>query len=143
MVVHAAALDWREGLMARPLRARHLDGAFGALADPTRRRVVELLGRAPHRASELADATDASRPGMSRHLKILKDAGLVREEGDAADARARIYQLEREAFSGVKDWLDEVESFWADQLASFGSVVEARAQEAKKTQAERRTKKRA
>lgn len=117
-------------MAARPLRSRHLDGAFGALADPTRRRVIELLGKAPHRASELADATDASRPGMSRHLKILRDAGLVREEGDALDARARVYQLEREAFSGVKDWLDEVESFWADQLASFKDVVESRARKA-------------
>jgi DNA-binding transcriptional ArsR family regulator len=64
---------------------------------------------------------------MSRHLRILKEAGLVREEPDPDDARARLLVLEREAFSDVKEWLDEVESFWADQLASFKDHVEARA----------------
>lgn len=114
-------------MRATPARAHRLDGAFGALADPTRRRVIELLGRAPHRAGELAVATHASRPGMSRHLRILREAGLVREAGDALDARARVYELEREAFSGVKGWLDEVEAFWADQLTSFRALAEARA----------------
>jgi DNA-binding transcriptional ArsR family regulator len=114
-------------LSPAPARARRLDGAFGALADPTRRKVIELLGRAPHRASELADAVAASRPGMSRHLRVLREAGLVREEGDARDARARIYRLEREAFDGVKGWLDDVERFWTDQLESFRTRAEARA----------------
>jgi DNA-binding transcriptional ArsR family regulator len=116
-------------LSAGPARARRLDGAFGALADPTRRRVIELLGRAPRRASELADAVAASRPGMSRHLRVLREAGLVREEGDAQDARARVYRLERDAFRGVQDWLGEVEAFWADQLASFRTLAERRASE--------------
>jgi DNA-binding transcriptional ArsR family regulator len=108
-------------------RARRLDDAFGALADPTRRRVIELLGKAPHRASELADLVSASRPGMSRHLRILRQAGLVREEGDEEDARARLYCLEQEAFDGVKDWLSSVESFWSQQLDSFKTLAEARA----------------
>jgi DNA-binding transcriptional ArsR family regulator len=112
-------------------RARRLDDAFGALSDPTRRKVVELLGKAPLRASELADATDASRPGMSRHLKILREAGLVREEEDALDARARVYCLEPDAFEGVKHWLERVETFWAEQLHSFKALVEERAQERK------------
>jgi DNA-binding transcriptional ArsR family regulator len=112
-------------------RARRLDEAFGALADPTRRKVIELLGRAPLRASELAQAAAASRPGMSRHLRILKDAGLVREEGDEQDARARVYCLEQGAFEGVKTWLERVETFWADQLGSFKELAEARALEAK------------
>jgi DNA-binding transcriptional ArsR family regulator len=116
-------------LNPRRARAERLDGAFGALADPTRRKVIELLGRAPHRASELALATDASRPGMSRHLRILREAGLVREEGDARDARARVYRLEREALGGVKGWLDLVEGFWAAQLESLRTLAEARASE--------------
>ena len=87
--------------------------------------MIELLGRAPHRASELARAVDASRPGMSRHLRVLREAGLVREEGDERDARARVYRLEREAFGGVQGWLEDVESFWADQLASLREHVEA------------------
>lgn len=112
-------------------RVRRLDDAFGALSDPTRRKVVELLGKAPLRASELADATDASRPGMSRHLKILREAGLVREEEDAFDARARVYRLETGAFDGLKHWLERVETFWADQLHSFQALAEARALESK------------
>jgi DNA-binding transcriptional ArsR family regulator len=119
-------------LSAAPARSRRLDGAFAALADPTRRRVIELLGRAPRRASELADAVAASRPGMSRHLRILREAGLVCEEDDARDARARVYRLEREAFRGVKDWVAEIETFWEDQLASFKTRAEARAAEARK-----------
>jgi DNA-binding transcriptional ArsR family regulator len=106
-----------------------LDEAFGALADPTRRKVIELLGRGPQRASELADAVAASRPGMSRHLRILKEAGLVREEEDLLDARARIYCLEQGAFEGVKGWVDRVETFWSDQLSSFKALAEERALE--------------
>lgn len=109
--------------------ALRLDEAFGALADPTRRRVVELLGKGPRRASDLARAVDASRPGMSRHLRILREAGLVREEDDAEDARARIYRLEPSAFTGVKSWIECVETFWLDQLQSFKVLAEARAVE--------------
>jgi DNA-binding transcriptional ArsR family regulator len=108
-------------------RARKLDDAFGALADPTRRQVVELLSKAPQRASDLATALEASRPGMSRHLRILREAGFIREEEDAVDARARIYSIEPTAFASVKDWLSDVEAFWCDQLASFKVHVEARA----------------
>src|SRR5690606_32234264 len=112
----------------RGQRARHLDDAFGALSDPTRRQVIELLGKAPLRASELAAATAASRPGMSRHLKILREAGLVREEEDALDGRARVYRLEDDAFDDVKGWLGRVETFWAEQLDSFRALAEAHAQ---------------
>jgi len=113
-------------------RARRLDDAFGALADPTRRRVIELLGKSPLRASELADATEASRPGMSRHLRVLREAGLVQEREDPLDARARIYCLEPDAFSSVKHWLEHVETFWMDQLESFKTLAEKRAVEAKR-----------
>jgi DNA-binding transcriptional ArsR family regulator len=112
-------------------RARRLDEAFGALADPTRRRVLELLGKSPLRASELADALEASRPGMSRHLRVLREAGLVHEREDPLDARARIYCLEPEAFSPVKHWLERVETFWMDQLESFKALAEERALESK------------
>jgi DNA-binding transcriptional ArsR family regulator len=109
------------------VRAQRLDDAFGALADPTRRKVIELLGKTPQRASDLALATQASRPGMSRHLRILREAGLVREEEDAIDARARVYRLEDDAFDGVKGWLERVEAFWEEQLGSFKALAEAQA----------------
>ncbi len=124
MVVHAANEDREERLSRRKPK---LDEAFGALADPTRRRVIELLGRGPWRASALAEETGQSRPGMSRHLRLLREAGLVREEADASDARASLYVLDQRAFADVQTFLDRVQAFWSDQLASFAVHVESRA----------------
>jgi DNA-binding transcriptional ArsR family regulator len=97
-----------------------LDRTLAALADPTRRRVVELLRREPHRAGELAEAFGMSAPAMSRHLRVLRTRGLVeetREEG--GDARCRVYRLRPEPFRDLASWLAEVESFWTDQLGAF------------------------
>ncbi len=106
-----------------------LDATFGALADPTRRHVVELLRHRPYRASELADACDASRPAMSRHLKVLRTSGLVEPDGtdvEPDDARARTYRLKRERFAELRGWLEEVDRFWSDQLAAFAAHVDQR-----------------
>lgn len=96
-----------------------LDAIFAALADPTRREVVELLGAAPQRASSLAEATGASRPGMSRHLRVLRQAGLVRDEAAPGDGRGRVYHLERGPLRDVETWASEVRAFWDDQLDAF------------------------
>ena len=99
-----------------------LDRTLAALADPTRRRVVELLRRAPRRAGELAEAFGVSPPAMSRHLRVLRTRGLVeeaREEGEDRDARCRVYRLRPEPFRDLASWLAEVESFWSDQLGAF------------------------
>jgi hypothetical protein len=64
---------------------------------------------------------------MSRHLRILREAGWVYDRDDPLDARARIYCLEPEAFSRVKHWLEHVETFWVDQLSSFQALAEERA----------------
>jgi DNA-binding transcriptional ArsR family regulator len=101
-----------------------LDQTFGALADPTRRAVVALLRQGPRRSSEMAAALSTSRPAMSRHLRVLRRAGLVEEEGLDDDARVRMYQLCREPFSELRAWLDEVEAFWAGQLRSFKAHAE-------------------
>ena len=106
--------------------ARRLDRTFAALADPTRRRVVELLRERPHRAGELAAAFDASAPAMSRHLRVLRTRGLVTEERVDGDARVRVYRLRREPFDALQLWLRELESFWTDQLDSFGAHVARR-----------------
>jgi DNA-binding transcriptional ArsR family regulator len=103
-----------------------LDGTFAALADPTRRGVIDLLRQEPRRAGELADRLGLSRPAMSRHLKVLRQTGLIEPAGDDADLRARIYRLRPEPFSALRGWLDEVEQFWAGQLASFKAHAEAR-----------------
>ena len=103
-----------------------LDGTFTALADPTRRGVIELLRRSPQRASELADALSMTRPAMSRHLRVLRKTGLVTESELEHDARARVYRLEREPFSELSHWLSEVEAFWGAQLSAFKAHAERR-----------------
>jgi len=104
--------------------AETLDATFTALADPTRRGVIDLLRRAPRRAGDLADELGMSRPAMSRHLKVLRTTGLIEQANDADDLRARVYRLRPEPFSGLREWLDEVEAFWSGQLASFKAHAE-------------------
>lgn len=104
-----------------------LDRTFGALADPTRRGVIDLLRKKPRKASELAEQLSMTRPAMSRHLRVLRQTGLVSEKELESDARVRMYQIEREPFTALRTWLDDVEGFWTDQLAAFKSHAERRA----------------
>lgn len=92
---------------------------FDALADPTRRRVVELLGSKPARAGELAAAVGTSAPAMSKHLRHLLRAGLVTDERDAADARVRVFRLRPQSVAAVQAWLDQLQAHWDEQLRSF------------------------
>jgi len=101
-----------------------LDLTFAALADPTRRAVVDLLRRRPQRAGELADALSISAPGLSRHLRVLRESGLVLERRDEADARARIYRLEPQPFEALRRWVEDVESFWRSELDAFKAHAE-------------------
>lgn len=103
----------------------HLDTTFMALADPSRRGVVELLRAQPRRASELADELGLSRPAMSRHLRLLRDGGLIEADEDATDARARLYRLRPEPFALLRDWIAEVERFWTLELTAFKQYAEA------------------
>jgi DNA-binding transcriptional ArsR family regulator len=105
----------------------NVDSTLTALADPTRRRVIDLLRKKPRRASEIAEALSMTRPAMSRHLRVLRKARLVSEDGLEEDARARVYRLEREPFSELRSWLDEVEAFWGGQLQAFKAHAERRA----------------
>jgi len=101
-----------------------IDKTFAALADPHRRHAVELLGKRPRRAGELADALGLSAPAMSRHLRQLKQAGLVEESHPEFDARVRIYVLKDGAMAELKRWLAETEAMWAVQLSGFRAHVE-------------------
>src|SRR5262245_12324675 len=95
---------------ARPqseMSATSLAATFDALADPTGRGVVELLRTRPHRASDLAHKLGQSRPAMSRHLKVLRQGGLVEPANDDADMRARVYRLRQEPFEELRDWVEE------------------------------------
>ncbi|MBM3516695.1 MAG: winged helix-turn-helix transcriptional regulator [Alphaproteobacteria bacterium] len=101
-----------------------LDATLAALADPARRGVIELLRVAPRRPSAIAAALALDRPATSRHLRVLRRAGLVLEEIQAEDARARVYHLRREPFDELQVWLAEVGAFWADQLGAFKAHAE-------------------
>ncbi len=105
-----------------------LDRVLAALADPARRHVVDVLRVGPRRAGELADEVAMSGPAMSRHLRVLRDTGLVEVTGVAGDARLRVYRLRAEPFAALRAWLDQVEAFWADQLGSFADYAKERAE---------------
>jgi DNA-binding transcriptional ArsR family regulator len=92
--------------------------ALGALGDPTRRAIFEHLGERPSAVVDLAALLPVSRPAVSQHLKVLKDAGLVR--GVQVGTR-RIYSLDPDGLSGLRDYL---ERFWNTALLSFKTRVE-------------------
>jgi DNA-binding transcriptional ArsR family regulator len=117
---------------ATTVTVRSVDRTLAALSDPTRRGVVDLLRRKPHRAGELAAALAVSAPALSRHLRLLRKGGLIVDEEVEEDARVRMYRLRPEAFVSLRQWLDEVESFWADQLQSFKSHADAHANRRKR-----------
>src|SRR6266508_1801655 len=99
---------------------------FLALADPTRRRVIELLGDRPHRAGELAEAAGTSAPVMSRHLRILLEAGFVADERVPVDARLRVFRLRGEAVLALQAWLDQLQAHWNEQLGAFKRHLDGR-----------------
>jgi DNA-binding transcriptional ArsR family regulator len=92
--------------------------AIEALADPTRRAVLEQLRAGPRTVGEVAAALPVSRPAVSQHLKVLKIAGLVRDEPRGT---ARLYRIHAEGLRELRDWLD---GFWGDALASFKDYAE-------------------
>jgi DNA-binding transcriptional ArsR family regulator len=101
-----------------------IDRTLAALADPQRRRVVDLLVERPRAAGELARALELPAPTMSRHLKTLRESGLVEESHPAFDARVRIYALRPEPMVHLLRWLEEAERLWSEQLAAFKAHVE-------------------
>ena len=101
-----------------------VDRTLAALADPVRRRAVELLGQRPRSAGELASELGLAPPAMSRHLRALKQSGLVEETHPEFDARVRIYALKDGAMADLKRWLADTERMWSDQLAAFKAHVE-------------------
>ena len=104
--------------------AAELDRTLAALADPTRRSIVERLRSRPQRPSEVAEALSVSRPAMSRHLRVLRRAGLISQEALEEDARARVIQLRTEPLSRLRAWVEDVEAMWNDQLQSFKAHAE-------------------
>ena len=103
-----------------------IDGVFTALAEPTRRRVIELLVGGPQRASDLASRVGMKPTAMSRHLRVLRTSGVVEVESAPDDARERLYRLRPDAFVAMQAWLDQVQAFWSEQLGSFKQHAERR-----------------
>lgn len=101
-----------------------VDQTLAALADPHRRRVVDLLAERPRAAGELARELDISAPAMSRHLRTLKISGLVEESHPEFDARVRIYALRPEPMVHLLRWLEESERLWSAQLTAFKAHIE-------------------
>lgn len=112
--------------------AQRVDATLAALADPHRRRAVELLAERPRPAGELARELDLSPPAMSRHLRALRESGLVEESHPEFDARVRIYALRPEPMVHLLRWLEESERLWSEQLAAFKSHVEGDAKPGRK-----------
>ena len=102
------------------------DTVLRALADPTRRRIVELLGEAPRTATELHRAFPIAGPAVSRHLRVLREAGVVGEQRVPEDGRVRLYALEPAALRELGSWLDGVSGTWQRQLDAFKDHVALR-----------------
>jgi DNA-binding transcriptional ArsR family regulator len=92
--------------------------ALSAVADPIRREIVERLARRPMAVGELAAGFQVSRPAVSQHLKILKEAKLVR---DRAEGTRRIYCIDPAGLGEIRGWLDR---FWDESLAAFARAAE-------------------
>ena len=96
------------------------DRAFDALGDPTRRRTFELLRTGPQPVGALAEQLPVSRPAVSQHLRVLKEAGLVRDEQVGA---RRLYRADPAALEALRSYLDDM---WSDALRSFKDRVESK-----------------
>jgi DNA-binding transcriptional ArsR family regulator len=97
--------------------------AFAALGDPTRREIFERLAERPRAVGELARELPVSRPAVSQHLRVLKDAGLV---SDRPAGNRRVYRLDPDGVAGLRAYLDQ---FWNQALASFKRAAEREPEE--------------
>lgn len=100
-----------------PLDPRQ-DKVFKAIADPTRRSILALLGEENRSVSDLTGRFEMSQPAISQHLKVLRECGLVSER---ADGRRRLYALEAGPLAEARQWLDEHILFWTSRLDNLGA----------------------
>lgn len=102
--------------------ARAPEDTFQALADPTRRAVLDLLRRGSQPAGAIAQAFPVSRPAISKHLRLLRRAHLVREH---REGRHRVYDLNPEPLRAIDSWLEQYRSFWQLNLTNLKTFVES------------------
>lgn len=93
-----------------------------ALANPVRRKLLEILTRHPLSAGELSERFELSRPAVAEHLKVLREAGLVADE---AEGRRRIYRLTAEPLAELGDWLHPFEKFWCTTLSALSEETDS------------------
>jgi DNA-binding transcriptional ArsR family regulator len=98
------------------------EATFQALADPTRRAVLDLLRRGSQPAGQIAEAFPVSRPAISKHLRLLRRAHLVREH---REGRNRIYHLNPEPLRAVDSWIEQYRSFWSASLTNLKAFIES------------------
>lgn len=101
---------------------RNPEVTFQALADPTRRAVLDLLRRGSQPAGQIANAFPVSRPAISKHLRLLRRAHLVREH---REGRHRVYELNPEPLRAVDNWIEHYRIFWTNSLNNLKAFVEA------------------
>ncbi len=97
--------------------------ALEALADPTRRRIVELLADGERSAGELASHFRTSRPGVSRHLRVLREQGLVRTR---SEAQRRLYSLDPAPLAELDAWLERYRGFWTNRVDALDTEIRRR-----------------
>jgi DNA-binding transcriptional ArsR family regulator len=97
-----------------------MDAVLHALADESRRTVLGILRERPAHAGELADALPIARPGVSRHLRVLREAGLVEVR---REAQGRIYSLRPEALIEVDEWLEQYRALWRSRLDALHTEI--------------------
>jgi DNA-binding transcriptional ArsR family regulator len=98
-----------------------------ALGEPARLRLVEALSRGPRRAGDLAQDLGLPAPTVSKHLRVLLDAGVVLDERRREDARVRVFRLRPESVVAVRAWLDQLQAHWDEQLRAFKAHVDGKA----------------
>ena len=97
--------------------------ALEALAEPTRRRIVELLADGERSAGEIASEFSTSRPGISRHLRVLREHGLVRAR---EDGQRRLYSLDPAPLAELDEWLARYRCFWTNRLDALDTEIRRR-----------------
>jgi DNA-binding transcriptional ArsR family regulator len=102
--------------------------ALAALADPTRRRIVELLAERPHDVAELNAYFPISQPAVSRHLRVLREHGLVRSQ---PSAQRRVYSLDPAPLEALDDWLGRYRAFWTQRLDALETELRRARKETK------------
>src|SRR5262245_9833869 len=112
--------------MARPLansaEDERLDAVFGALADPTRRRILARLASGPASVTELAEPFEMSLPAVSKHLRVLENAGLLQRK---VDGRVHSCSLDASPLEAADEWIERTRGFWVDTLEELARFVEA------------------